>query len=64
MDSFVFKGANMGILAAAFACAWISVAMYVGWLGMQHRRLVVQLRGMRPETADRCDRQSSSTRPA
>ena len=64
MDLFVFKGVNMGILAAAFACAWISVAMYVGWLGMQHRRLVIQLRSIRPETADRSDRQSSSTRAA
>jgi CcmD family protein len=33
----------MESLAIAFSCAWIGVALYVGWLGRQQRRLATRL---------------------
>jgi CcmD family protein len=29
----------MNTLAIAYALAWSAVAAYVGWMGLQHRRL-------------------------
>jgi CcmD family protein len=29
----------MAALATAFACVWFTVALYVGWLGRNQRRL-------------------------
>ena len=36
----------MTTLALAFALAWIAVALYVGWLGVQHRQLALRLEAL------------------
>lgn len=33
----------MGSLAAAYSVAWVAVVTYLGWLGLQSRRLTTQL---------------------
>jgi CcmD family protein len=37
----------MEILAIAFTCVWVSLALYVGWLGRQQRRLALQVEELR-----------------
>jgi CcmD family protein len=37
----------MEILAIAFTCVWVGLALYVGWLGRQQRRLALQLEELR-----------------
>jgi CcmD family protein len=37
----------MEILAIAFTCVWVSLALYVGWLGRQQRRLASQVEELR-----------------
>jgi CcmD family protein len=36
----------MAALAIAFACVWIGVALYVGWLGRNQRQLAAQLKAL------------------
>jgi CcmD family protein len=44
----------MGTLAMGFLAAWTAVAAYVGWLGVQQRRLNRRLDAVeRREAADR-----------
>ena len=33
----------MAALATAFACVWITVALYVGWIGRKQRQLAARL---------------------
>jgi CcmD family protein len=33
----------MAALATAFACVWVTVALYVGWLGRNQRRLSARI---------------------
>jgi CcmD family protein len=42
----------MEILAAAFACVWIGVALYVGRLECQQRRLALRLDELSLRTAE------------
>jgi CcmD family protein len=33
----------MNVLVAAFASVWVAVALYVGWIGQNQRRLAARL---------------------
>lgn len=42
---------NMTTLALAFALAWIAVALYVGWVGIQNRQLARRLETLEADRA-------------
>jgi len=39
----------MGVLAAAFSCVWVLVALYVGRLGWQQRQLAHRIQQLSPQ---------------
>jgi CcmD family protein len=43
----------MAALAIAFACVWIVVTLYVGWLGRNQRRLSTRLQDVAALIAER-----------
>ena len=45
----------MSTLATAFALAWMAVAAYLGWLGLQNRRLAQRLDALEAPGSDKAD---------
>jgi CcmD family protein len=43
----------MNVLCAAFVSVWVAVALYVGWLGRNQRRLAARLDALSAASASR-----------
>jgi CcmD family protein len=63
--SYALTGENsMTVLAAAFACVWIALALYVGWLGRNQRRLAARLRELAALQAEIRDKTPTTAKAA
>jgi hypothetical protein len=54
----------MGTLTLGMIGAWTVIAIYVGWLGIQQRRIGRRLDGLRQDCANAQDQATASQTPA
>jgi CcmD family protein len=54
----------MAALATAFACVWIALVFYVGWLARNQSRLAARLHELEAHGPQVSDRESSTARAA
>jgi CcmD family protein len=54
----------MAALATAFTCVWVTVALYVGWLGRNQRRLAARVEELSSLVAARRDEPTANRRAA
>lgn len=54
----------MTALATAFACVWIVVTLYVGWLGRNQRRLTTRLQDIAALIAERRNEKPTTRKAA
>jgi CcmD family protein len=55
---------SMATLTTAFACVWIGMAFYVGWLGRNQRQLAAQLKALAKRACEARDRNSEMRKAA
>jgi CcmD family protein len=58
------EGELMAALAIAFACVWIGVALYVGWLGHNQRQLARDLKALAKSAGEARDKDSNTRKAA
>ena len=54
----------MAALATAFACVWIALVVYVGWLARNQRRLAARLHQLEAHRPQVSGRESAAARAA